>query len=60
MAGFFSKKQYATIATNEFAIKLSDEQYLECSICAIPFNSSLIVSIKTLFPEQNPVDYARK
>ena len=49
MAGFFSKKQYAAIADKELAIKLLNERCLECSICAMFFNSSLTVSIKTLF-----------
>jgi len=49
MAGFFSKKQYAAIADKELAIKLLNERCLECSICAMFFNSSLTVSIKALF-----------
>ncbi|AHF13969.1 hypothetical protein BARVI_11960 [Barnesiella viscericola DSM 18177] len=48
MAGFFSKKQYAAIADKELAMKLLKERYLECSICAMFFNSSLTVSIKAL------------
>ncbi len=48
MTDFFSKKQYATV-DKELAIKLLNERYLECSIYAIFFNSSLIVSIKALF-----------
>lgn len=34
MAGFFSKKQYTAIADSVFAMKLLNEQCLECSICA--------------------------
>ena len=49
MAGFFSKKQYAAIADKELAMKLLKERCLECSICAMFFNSSLTVSIKALF-----------
>ena len=48
MAGFFSKKQYAAIADKELAMKLLKERCLECSICAMFFNSSLTVSIKAL------------
>lgn len=46
MAGFFSKKQYATMAESELAIKLLKERCLECSIWAMFFNSSLTISIK--------------
>ena len=42
MAGFFSKKQYAAIADKELAIKLLNERCLECSICAMFFNSSIL------------------
>lgn len=49
MAGFFSKKQYAAMADRELAMKLLKERCLECSICAIFFNSSLTVSIKARF-----------
>ena len=49
MAGFFSKKQYAAMAESELAIKLLKERCLECSICAIFFNSSLTVSTKARF-----------
>ena len=37
------------MADNEFARKLSKERCLECSICAIFFNSSLTVSINARF-----------
>lgn len=49
MAGFFSKKQYAAMAESELAMKLLKERCLECSICAMFFNSSLTVSIKARF-----------
>ena len=49
IAGFFSKKQYAVMADRELAMKLLKERCLECSICAMFFNSSLTVSIKALF-----------
>jgi len=49
IAGFFSKKQYAAMADKELAMKLLKERCLECSICAMFFNSSLTVSIKALF-----------
>lgn len=49
MAGFFSKKQYAAMADSALAMKLLNELCLECSICAIFFNSSLTVSINALF-----------
>lgn len=49
MAGFFSKKQYAAIAESAFAMKLSKDLCLECSICAMFFNSSLTVSISARF-----------
>ena len=49
MAGFFWQKQYAAIADKELAIKLLNERCLECSICAMFFNSSLTVSIRALF-----------
>ena len=49
MAGFFSKKQYAAMADKELAMKLSNERCLECSICAIFFNSSFTVSIRAHF-----------
>lgn len=49
IAGFFSKKQYAAMADRELAMKLLKERCLECSTCAMFFNSSLTVSIKALF-----------
>jgi hypothetical protein len=49
MAGFLGKKQYAEIPLRRFTRKLSKDLCLECSICAMFFNSSLIVSIKALF-----------
>ena len=49
IAGFFSKKQYAVMADRELAMKLLKERCLECSTCAMFFNSSLTVSIKALF-----------
>ena len=57
MTGFFSKKQYAAMADSELAMKLLKERCLECSICAIFFNSSLTVSIKARF---DFVRYAHK
>ena len=38
------------IADSVFATKLLNERCLECSICAMFFNSSLTVSIKARFP----------
>ena len=49
MVEFFSKKWYAAITDQKLAIKLLNERCLECSICAMFFNSSLTVSIKALF-----------
>lgn len=49
MAGFFSKKQYAAIADKAFAMKLLKERCLECSICAMFFNSLLTISINARF-----------
>ena len=48
MVSFFSKKQYTAIVDKELAMKLLNERCLECSICAMFFNSSLTVSIKAL------------
>ncbi len=46
MVGFFSKKQYVAIASNELAMKLLNKRCLKYSICAIFFKLSLTVSIK--------------
>ena len=45
MAGFFGKQQYAAIADMALTKKLSKHLCLECSTCAMFFNSSLIVSM---------------
>lgn len=49
MVDYFSKKQYVAIADKELTMKLLKERCRECSICAMSFNPSLVVSIKTLF-----------
>ncbi len=60
IAGFFSKKQYAAIADKTLAMKLLKDQCPECSICAMFFSSSLTVSIKALFSEQNFIGYTHQ
>lgn len=49
MQGFFGKQQYAAKAPRVLTMKLSNDLCLECSTCAIFFNSSFTVSMMALF-----------
>ena len=48
-SGFLFKETVCSNGWRELAMKLLKERCLECSTCAMFFNSSLTVSIKALF-----------
>ena len=49
--GLLSKKQYAPKAEIRFMIKLLTDLWRECTICAVFFSMSLMVSIMYLLPQ---------
>lgn len=56
MQGFFGKQQYAANAPSVLTMKLSNDLCLECSTCAIFFNSSFTVSMIALLLNNNLPD----